>query len=189
MGQSYSKGGFQTEKMQSKQKVILDQHYSNNIFMTVMSTLESLEALFKNSQIKRQEKMYGYYDKVRFDDKNIQELKSQLQTQLVLLKASRQVFQQQNPSEKYQHPDSFNKQKIKGELAYFSNVFKSDPQILGMCRDFERINEGDFNGKMKFQDNKFDLKYSEKQKISHQKGIFGRGVQASFEMDAQKRQV
>ena len=62
----------QNSKLQSsqKQKVILDQHYSNNIMMTAMSTLESLEAVQDNVNLKKESKVYGYYDKIRYDDKS-----------------------------------------------------------------------------------------------------------------------
>jgi hypothetical protein len=44
----------QHSKLQSsqKQKVITDQHYSNNIMMLALSTLESLEAAQNNSNLK-----------------------------------------------------------------------------------------------------------------------------------------
>ena len=100
----------QTSKQQSNQtqKVVEDQHYSNNIMMSVLSTLESLKAASKGAKPVRENKIYGYYDKVNYDDKNLAELKSQLQSQLMVLKASRQVFQQENPTTKYRLPSSFN---------------------------------------------------------------------------------
>lgn len=108
----------QRSKLQDtqKQKVIQDQHYSNNIMMTALSTMESLEAAQDNSSLKRENKIYGHYDKVRFDDKNFSELKSQLQTQLTLLKASRQVFQMENPKINYTFSNQFNENQVLNQI-------------------------------------------------------------------------
>lgn len=38
--------------------------------MTALSTLESLESSSNNSKATRTNKVYGYYDKVNYDDKN-----------------------------------------------------------------------------------------------------------------------
>ena len=63
----------QMSKLESNQaqKVIEDQHYSNNIVMSVLSTLESLKAASKGSKPIREKKLYGYYDKVNYDGKNL----------------------------------------------------------------------------------------------------------------------
>ena len=52
------------------QKVIQDQHFSNNIAMTALSTLESLEGQVKGNRIPQSQKNYGYYDKINYDAKN-----------------------------------------------------------------------------------------------------------------------
>ena len=54
-----------------KQKVVTDQHHSNNILMTILSTLESLAAKVAGSSITSKEKVYGYYDKVDYSQKSL----------------------------------------------------------------------------------------------------------------------
>lgn len=75
--------------------------------MMTLSTLESLEASYSKVQIKWEEKRFGYYDKVNYSDKNFAELKSQLQSHLRLMKASRQCFEEDNHQAKYTMPETF----------------------------------------------------------------------------------
>lgn len=127
-------------------------------------------------------KAYGYYDKVNYDNKNYDELKSQLQTQLTLLKASRQIFEEENPKAKYELPNSFNEQKVKSEINRFKQVFQGDDSVYGMCQDFERINNGDFRSKMNFENKKLDVKYSENESNKYKKDVVQRGIFATNEM-------
>jgi hypothetical protein len=47
--------GLQRSKLidNQNQKIVQDQHYSNNIMMTALSTLESLEGASRNNRLKR----------------------------------------------------------------------------------------------------------------------------------------
>ena len=56
-------------------------------------------------------KIYSYYDKFNYSNKNKQELKSQLATQLLCMKASREAFENDHPG-KYQLPASYNIKKL-----------------------------------------------------------------------------
>jgi len=91
--------------------------------MTVFSTLESLEGAARNVKVRKEEKTFGYYDRVNYDHKTYDELKCQLQTQLRVFKSSKQVFNQENPKGKYEHPESFNRQRIGQEISRYKQVF------------------------------------------------------------------
>lgn len=56
-------------------------------------------------------KAYGYYDKFNYGDKTKQELKSQLATQLLCLKASRDFFESDYPG-KYKLPQSYDEKML-----------------------------------------------------------------------------
>ena len=120
--------------------MVLDQHYSNNILMTILSTLESMEGCVRNTKIRKEEKTYGYYDKVNYDDKSYEELKCQLQTQLRLFMSSKQVFKEENPKGKYELPESFNRQSIGQEICRYKQIFyNADGDVCKMCDDVEKI--------------------------------------------------
>jgi hypothetical protein len=108
--------------------------------MTVLSTLESIEAFARNTKSRKEEKTYGYYDKVNYDDKSFDELKSQLQTQLRIFKSSKQVFKQENPKGKYELPESFNHQKVGQEVYRYKQIFCNiDADVYKMCDDLLKI--------------------------------------------------
>ena len=76
----------QKQKNSQKQSLLSDQHYSNNMCMMALSTLESADKMCKNQDLSSKSKVYGHYDKFDFSHKNKQELKSQLQTQLYVMR-------------------------------------------------------------------------------------------------------
>jgi hypothetical protein len=94
---------YQADKQ--KQNMIVDQNYSNNIMMMIMSTLESLAAAMNSKSVKREDKMYGHYDKVNYDNKNFIELKSQLRVHLNIFKASKDCFEKDHSFGKHTLPE------------------------------------------------------------------------------------
>ncbi len=73
----------QDQMLMQNQKQISDQNYANHSIFMALSTLESLQIAFDKSNIKFEDKRFGYYDKHDYSSKSIMELKEQLQTQLM----------------------------------------------------------------------------------------------------------
>ncbi len=73
----------QDQMQVQNQKQISDQNYANYSIFMALSTLESLQIAFDKSNIKFEDKRFGYYDKHDYSSKTIMELKEQLQTQLM----------------------------------------------------------------------------------------------------------
>jgi hypothetical protein len=84
---------------------------------------------YRNIPTKRQEKLYSYYDKVDYQDKTFQELKSQLQTHLRVMRASRQIFAKENPKAKYIMPKSFDEKQLKSEIGRLKKLFEQEKDI------------------------------------------------------------
>lgn len=55
--------------------------------------------------------MFKNYDRVNYSSKSIAELKSQLQTQILLFKASLTVFREENKQTKWNLPSQFNHER------------------------------------------------------------------------------
>ena len=92
--------------------------------------------------------MFGRYDRVDYSGKNIPELKSQLQTQIFLLQASRQVFTQENPGIEWRLPRNFNEEPVVESPEYTlldldadSHIFRKLTKyfISGKENNFERL--------------------------------------------------
>lgn len=147
--------------------------------MTALSTLESLEGQVKGNRIPQSQKNYGYYDKINYDAKNYDELKSQLQSQLGVLKASKQVFQQENPHSKYEMPKAFDQQAMDNEIKRYKVAFKNDPELKAMCSDFEKINKGDYHSQMNFEKKSYAVKYPKQEEAKFRKETVRRGIHAS----------
>ena len=94
-----------TNTQTQSQKMIVDQNYANNIVFMGLSTVE--EVIKKMGGLTG-EKKFGRYDKVKYDQKNLQELKSQLQVHLMLIKSSKQCFFEEYSKTSYQLPNQFN---------------------------------------------------------------------------------
>lgn len=163
--------------------MVRDQHLSNNICLTVMSTLQSAEKLCRGEN-SMSNKMYGYYDKFNYENKNKQELKSQLATQLLLMKASRDIFEKDHPG-KYQLPASFNMKKLESEVNYFKSSFEKLGQhdFARMCKDLQKIVKGKTQKQDLYGINKnFQPEYSIEQKKMHRNNVMKDGIFASEAM-------
>lgn len=174
------------QKSDHMQKQLLDQHYSNNILMTVLSTLESLAMAYNKSSIRKEEKYYGHYDKVDYHDKSYAQLKSQLQVQLGVLKASRYIFDKEHSKGKYTMPASFDENQLKSEIKNFRKIFKGDNDVLGMISDLEEISKGNTTKQMNHEMYDYEAKYSKEEAERHKKETLMRGVHAARMMDIQK---
>jgi hypothetical protein len=67
--------------------------------------------------------MFKNYDRVDYSSKSIQELKSQLQTQVFLFQASRKIFDEENPGVQWQLPKIFNKEQSVGIIKESIRLF------------------------------------------------------------------
>lgn len=76
-----------------------------------MSSLESLMAASQNQHVNQKEKLFGNYDKFNYNDKRFDELKSQFQVHLKLLRTSIMCFYQENPNETWHLPTNYNEHK------------------------------------------------------------------------------
>jgi hypothetical protein len=73
--------------------------------MISFSTIEELiRCVSKNTS---GEKMFGLYDKTDYSGKSREELKSQLQTHLFIMKTSKEIFSKDHGNNSYQLPSSF----------------------------------------------------------------------------------
>lgn len=98
-GQSYNQNqsGYNTrQSTRSEQKLIQDQNYSNEIFYGLLSTLESIALYYQGASSQYGNKMFKNYDRVNYSSKNLQELKSQLQSQIFVFQASKKIFLEEN---------------------------------------------------------------------------------------------
>jgi hypothetical protein len=59
--------------------------------------------------------MYGYYDKVNYDNKNVDQLKNQLKTQIMLYKSSLQCFSMENSMTSYTYSKDFSQNRALSE--------------------------------------------------------------------------
>jgi hypothetical protein len=57
-----------------------------------MSTIESIGLYYQGKSSQYENKMFKNYDRVNYKSKTIQELKSQLQSQIFIFQASRKLF-------------------------------------------------------------------------------------------------
>jgi hypothetical protein len=69
---------------------VVEQNYSNNILFLTLSTLESIYWKLQGSDISKEKKKFGNYDKVDYSSKTLPELIKQLGTNLYLLRVSKQ---------------------------------------------------------------------------------------------------
>lgn len=97
----------------TEQKLIQDQNYSNEIFYGLLSTLESIVMFYQGRAQEYSKKMFKAYDRVNYSSKSIQELKSQLHSQIFIFQASRKVFNQENSNEVWQLPKNFDHRQAK----------------------------------------------------------------------------
>jgi hypothetical protein len=87
------KGQIAKQEQKSQQKLIQDLHYSHETMCGMLSTLESLGLSLRDSHSQGYgKKMFKHYDRVNYSNKNTQELKSQLQTHIMLTRASFMTF-------------------------------------------------------------------------------------------------
>jgi len=92
-GSQGGRGQVGKQKLNSQQKLIQDLNYSHETLLGMLSTLESLGlALDGHHSQGYGSKMFKHYDRVNYSGKSIPELKSQLQTHIMLTRASFVVF-------------------------------------------------------------------------------------------------
>ena len=100
-----------TQQPVQKQSKIMDQHYSNNIMLTTMSTIEELAKAVSSQRSGF--KAYGYYDKSDYSSKSVAELRSQLQLHLTIMKTSRNLFDTDHGNNSFSLPSSYSFDRLK----------------------------------------------------------------------------
>lgn len=105
-GQGRNAKGYHNQAQNQVQKMIVDQNYANNIVFMGLSALEQIYQ--KMEGLSHTKKKFGGYDKANYDYKSLDELKSQLQVNLMLLKASKECFVQEYGNSAYKLPAQYN---------------------------------------------------------------------------------
>jgi len=136
--QNYSMGNQANKQGQkSVQLLIQDQNFSHEIFFSVMSALESLVlSLEDNHRSNFGNKIFEGYDRTDFSKKSLSQLKSQLQTQLLLFKNSRMCFQMEHPTAQWRLPQNFNEAQaedfINGAINRFRQAKETDCEKMAL---------------------------------------------------------
>jgi hypothetical protein len=106
-------GQMAKQGQRSQQKLIQDLRYSHETMFGMLSTLESLGLSLSDSHSQGYgKKMFKHYDRVNYSDKNLRELKSQLQTHIMLTRASFDVFNDEHKDQTWIYPSNFTQSQV-----------------------------------------------------------------------------
>jgi len=176
-GNSYNNYQNQNSMMKSNLKVIQDQNFSNETFFMAMSSLESLSDYFSKQGNNFSNKMFREYDRFNYSSKSDLELKSQLSTHILLLQASKQTWQMENPSVKWKLPNNFPKEKSVDFINHAIQTFKThgEKDCVRMCEDMLDILNDKLHG-LNIDKMSFNPEYSQKEKDIHRKNLLKNGI-------------
>lgn len=120
-----------------------------------------------------------------YKNKNVKELKCQLQSHLSLFKTSRMVFEMENPGIQWTLPSNFSVDQIHNFIRNCCHSFRDDPECINLAKTTWEIIGGKYED-LYIDKHQFEVKYSQNEKEAHKKQIIQNGMFAGDEMDKRR---
>jgi hypothetical protein len=151
--------------------------------------LSTVEEIVNKAQGAQRAKKFEKYDKADYSWKNLDEMKSQLQVHLMLLKTSKQCFDEEYGPRSYQLPSQFNEARVIDQLKKYEAILRDQwSDVALMVQDFAKIIQGDYHD-LHFEKVSYTVEYSEKEKKQNEKALFRQGVDATQDMHREREKI
>ena len=169
------------QNQKNKQELVQDLNYSYGILMMTMSSVESLFNEVMGQKNYYQQKKFGSYDKFNYSYKNINELRSQLSTHLMIMRNSLKEFNKVNGGKfEWDFPPNYSRDQFMNDINIFGNGFKEkgDKDSFDLVNDLYRIVVEKNDSSLTIDKKNFDVQYSKEQQAQFNKNVVKDGMLA-----------